>query len=214
MTRAGPWGAEGGPGIPGIVGSGRADRRRDFEALALPLAPALRATARTLVRDFSAADDLVQEALLRAYRSFDRFEPGTNARAWLFTILYSVVANTYRKTRVERDAVSLEELEARSLRRVELPDPSAHLAIEENVSRAHDAVRVADALARLPEPFRSAVVLVDIQEFSYGEAAAVVGCPIGTLRSRLFRGRRAIAALLSPTQEGADTSRSGETDLV
>jgi RNA polymerase sigma-70 factor (ECF subfamily) len=191
---------------------GNAARRRDFEALALPLGPSLRATARHLVRDSSAADDLVQEAFLRAYRSFDRFEPGTNIRAWLFTILFSVVVNAYRKARIEQDTVSIAELEARFDRGLELADPTAHLAIVENVSRVHDAVRVNQALAALPEPFRSAVVLVDIQEFPYEEAAAVIGCPIGTLRSRLFRGRRAIAALLATVYEDPNTSGSGGTD--
>jgi RNA polymerase sigma-70 factor (ECF subfamily) len=178
--------------------------------LALPIAPSLRATARHLVRDSSAADDLVQEAFLRAYRSFDRFEAGTNIRAWLFTILYSVVASAYRKARIERYVVSIEELEARFDRSVELPDPTAHLAIVESASRVHDARRVARALVLLPEPFRSAVVLVDVQEFSYEEAAAVVGCPLGTLRSRLFRGRRAIAALLAGGHEGG---RRGADDV-
>jgi RNA polymerase sigma-70 factor (ECF subfamily) len=182
--------------------------------LALPIAPSLRATARYLVRDSSAADDLVQEAFLRAYRSFDRFEPGTNIRAWLFTILYSVVASAYRKARIERETVSIEELEDRFHRSIELPDPRAHLAIVESASRVHETDRVAGALAALPELFRSAIVLVDVHEFSYEEAAAAVGCPVGTLRSRLFRGRRVIAALLSPTHEGPDTGGSGRGNGV
>ena len=156
----------------------------------------------------------MQEAFLRAYRSFDRFEPGTNIRAWLFTILYSVVANAHRRARSEQGTMSIEELEARFDHGVELVDPTAHIAIVENASRVYDAARVEHALAALPELFRRAVVLVDVQEFSYEEAAAVVGCPIGTLRSRLFRGRRAIAALLAGAHEDPNSSGRGGTDGV
>jgi len=158
-------------------------------------APALRAAARRLVRGAASADDLVQESLLRAYRTFDNFAPGTNARAWLFTILYSVFANTHRRARIERQTVPIEDLETRFDRGLELAQTTA-VAPLESVLRSEDLAQLERALDALPEPFRSAVLLVDLDELSYEDAAAIMTCPVGTLRSRLFRGRRALAALL------------------
>ncbi len=132
---------------------------------------------------------------MRAYRSFDAFEPGTNSRAWLFTILYSVCNDHHRRERI-RAAQSIEDFEERFGRPLAIEDPRAQRAILEQPElgwRGTDAER---ALSELPEPFRRAVELVDLAEFSYEEAAQVVGCPVGTLRSRLFRGRRALASVL------------------
>lgn len=182
-----------------------ARRRRDaFEELAVPLLPALSGTARRLLRDSSAVSDLVQETLLRAYRTFDNFAPGTNAKAWLLTILYSVFNNSYRKGIRERTTMSIEEYEARFDRALEIADPEAHRAIAENPSLSWGRSEVERAFDRLPEPYRTAVALVDIEELSYEEAAAALECPVGTLRSRLFRGRRALAAELTG---GADAVR-------
>lgn len=141
------------------------------------------------------ARDLLQETFLRAYRSFDSFEPGTNAKAWLFKIMYSVFVNAYRKRRRTPTVMSLEALEERYERVLEIPDHDAYRAVLQSVEPRWSA-DVADALEALPEPFRVAVVLVDVEELSYEDAASVAGCPIGTLRSRLFRGRRALAVAL------------------
>ena len=174
-----------------------AERRRTFERIALPLAPGLRAAARRLTRPAEAADDLVQETFLRAYRTFDSFVPGTNARAWLFTILYSIHANASQKQHTARGTVSMNEMESRFERGLEFPDPKAHHAVLDNARLAWDGSEAQRALAALPDPFRSAVVLVDLDELSYEEAAEVLGCPVGTLRSRLFRGRRVLAVALA-----------------
>jgi RNA polymerase sigma-70 factor (ECF subfamily) len=175
----------------------RAERRLAFEKLALPLAPQLRSAARRWCSHASAADDAVQETLLRAYRTFDAFTPGTNGRAWLFTILYSVCANERDRARI-RNNIALEEASEAMLADTMAPQPFAgDLA----------ASRVGRELNALAEPFRSAVVLVDLAGLSYQEAARAAACPIGTLRSRLARGRRALAeklAHLAPaTRRGA-----------
>jgi RNA polymerase sigma-70 factor, ECF subfamily len=163
----------------------QADKRARFEAEALPHLKALYGAALRLARDADEAGDLVQETCLRAYRTFDNFRPGTNSRAWLFTILYSVFINRRKKTSRET-AVSAEALEALYARHVEQPVPTEE-------AMAPDVVR---ALAALPEPFRMAVMLVDVQDLSHEQAAAVLRCPVATLRTRLFRARRQLFAAL------------------
>jgi len=166
----------------------RDDNRTRFEAAALPLIGTLHRTAFRLTRSREDAADVVQETFLRAYRTFSNFAPGTNCKAWLFTIMYSVFVNRYRKAKREPIPVSLEEVEERF-----------HLGVTAAWDSDQDAwdvgaewprTEVGNALDRLPESFRSAVVLVDLEELSYEEAAAVLSCPVGTLRSRLFRGRK------------------------
>lgn len=136
------------------------------------------------------ASDIVQETYLRAYRTFANFKEGTNCKAWLFTILYSIFVNKYRKDQREADTVSIEELEQTFHRTL------ADNAWETNfvaLTRSEldwQEPEVNRALAKLPEDFRSAVLLVDVEEFTYEEAAAALECPVGTLRSRLFRARR------------------------
>ena len=165
------------------------DARAPFEREILPHARVLYTAARRLVREDADARDLVQETFLRAYRTFAAFTPGTNARAWLFTILYSVFINRYRQAQRDPDLLSIEDLQERFHREL---GPPASL----RPASASTAARVEAALAALPETFRAAVVLVDVEEMSYEEAAAVAGCPVGTLRSRLFRARRLLASAL------------------
>ena len=167
----------------------QADRRAAFESIAMPHAQRLRASARRWFRHVATADDAVQETFLRAYRTFDAFEPGTNARAWLFTILYSVCANEHARAR-SRSATSLEDVTEELLYRSEQfaprgaePEPAGS--------------EVERALEALPEPFKSALISVDVEELTYEEAASALGCPVGTLRSRLSRGRRALAEKLA-----------------
>lgn len=171
------------------------DPRARFEALALPLLRPLYNTALRLTRRPEDASDVVQETCLRAYRTFANFSPGTNAKAWLFTIMYSVFVNRYRKEQRAPGTVPLEEAESgwagrrpASSGQPTLPGPE--------VTDLAPPVRL--ALDRLPEAFRSAVLLVDLEELSYEEAAAVLKCPVGTLRSRLFRARRALFLELRP----------------
>jgi RNA polymerase sigma-70 factor (ECF subfamily) len=167
------------------------DRRQRFETEALIHFKAVFNAACRLSRDRDRARDLAQEAMLRAYRTFDAFVPGTNARAWLLTIVYSVFVNQYHRQRREPAQISMEALEARHQRY--LADPGAHLAAStENWSEPE----VEAAVAELPEAFRGALLLVDVEELTYEEAATALGVPVGTVRSRLFRARRLLAAAL------------------
>jgi len=166
-------------------------RREEFEQLALTQAPSLYRTARRLARPPDEPGDLVQETLLRAYRTFDNFTPGTNARAWLFTILYSVASNLGDK-RARRPEVAVDTLDT-------APASAGQAGMDEAaiLGRIDAAPEIESALDELAEPFRHAVILVDIEEFSYEEAAGVMGCPVGTLRSRLFRARKSLFVSLS-----------------
>jgi RNA polymerase sigma-70 factor, ECF subfamily len=166
-----------------------ADLRTRFEETALPLLGSLYGAAVRLT-DRERAADLVQDTCLRAYRTFANFTPGTNAKAWLFTIMYSVFVNSYRKGRREPPVVSLDELEARFDRTLDVPDATAHVEILRNPELDWKGSEAERALQRLPEEFRAAVLLVDVEELTYEEAAQVAACPLGTLRSRLFRGRK------------------------
>ena len=181
--------------------SGELNRR--FEAEALPLLPGMHAAARRLTRNASDAEDLVQEAYLRAYRGFARFQPGTNLRAWLHRILMNTFINHYHKRRRLPELLLGEGNDHASLggRTVE-PDP-APSAEDLVVASLPDEV-VQEALALLPAQFRVAVLLADVQGFSYKEIAAIAGVPIGTVMSRLHRGRRALSKQLGPlAKEGS-----------
>ena len=174
-------------------------RRAEFESTTLPFMNGLHHTALRLTHGSDDAGDLVQETYLRAYRTYENFAPGTNCRGWLLTILYSVIYNEYHKARRQPTAVSIDDLEARFQRYLESPDDAGEAAATLPVAGA-SGVRmnpeVALALSRLPEEFRAAVLFVDVEGLSYDEAATVLRCPVGTVRSRLYRGRRLLFASL------------------
>jgi RNA polymerase sigma-70 factor (ECF subfamily) len=171
------------------------ERRRQFETIALPLMQRLYNTALHLTGDGDDAADVLQDTYLRAYRTFDNFRPGTNARAWLFTILYSVFINRRRKRRREVGPLPPDELEQRFQLYVEQPSHDAVGQPEAWGSRWPPEVR--QALGALPEVFRAAVLLVDVEELSYEEAAAALACPLGTVQSRVFRARRMLFSALA-----------------
>jgi RNA polymerase sigma-70 factor, ECF subfamily len=160
-------------------------REKSFEAEALPLLRALYGTAHRLTRNASDAEDLVQETYLRAYRSFDRYTPGTNIRAWLYTILHRVRADFGRRAGRSPDTVELEG-----------DGPGVEggqeaLALGGDISRALDS---------LPDPYRTAVVLRDVEELSYEEIATILSVPIGTVMSRIHRGRAFLRGALRGTK--------------
>jgi RNA polymerase sigma-70 factor (ECF subfamily) len=162
-----------------------AARCRDFESGALVHLDALYRTALRLTGNRADAEDLVQDACLRAFENFDRFKPGTNCRAWLFTIMRNVFLNRirYRGREVVTDSPELESAAA-SVRASNSENPEAEFfqrVVSGDVERA---------LRALPLAFREAVILVDLEGFSYREAAEALGCPVGTVMSRLYRGRR------------------------
>ena len=163
-----------------------------FEALALPFMSALYNKALHLTRRPEDAADLVQETYLRACRTFANFVEGTNGKAWLFTILYSIFINKYRKAQREPETVSIDELEGTYHR--ELADPAwdGEFDALAGLEKEWQGPEISQALGKLPEEFRAAVLLVDVEQLTYEEAAGVLNCPVGTLRSRLFRARRVL----------------------
>lgn len=159
----------------------REERLRRFEREAVPHLADVYRLARQMA-DAQRAPDLTQETYLRAWRYFDSFETGTNCRAWLFRILHNVWADHWR-----RAGPSVEEFEA---------EPSYDW--EEEFLNEEFSEEVEEALGQLPEVYRWAVLLADVSEFSYREIAEVLGCPVGTVMSRVNRGRRMLARLLRP----------------
>ena len=162
-----------------------ADSRRDFERDALPYLSAVYGFALRLTHRREDAYDLTQDTFLRAFQRFSAFTQGTNCKAWLFTITYSIFVNGYHRQRREPTALSIDHDVIAS---PNAPDGSGSAA-----ARAGTAADVEAALAELSSEFRSVVLLVDVEGLSYEEAADVLACPIGTVRSRLFRARTLLA---------------------
>lgn len=160
-----------------------AERLRRFEEEAVPHLADVYRLARQMA-DAESAHDLAQETYLRAWRYFDSFERGTNCRAWLFRILHNVWADQFRRQRFE------------ALDEESLAEP--YYDWEEEFLGGELSEELEGALGRLPEVYRWAVLLADVSELSYREIAGVLGCPVGTVMSRVARGRRTLARLLRP----------------
>jgi len=163
--------------------------------------------ARRLTRRRDDAEDLVQETFLRAYRTYGNFERGTNARAWLFTIMRSIWINKEDRVQRSPEEMTVSDLEQRRGRTIELVDERAQERVLENPNLESTPTEVEQAVGDLPEAFRMPLLLIDVGELTYEEAARVLECPVGTVRSRLSRGRKALASALSRT-DGCDGRRS------
>ncbi len=169
------------------------DERARFQTDALPLLDSLYAGALRMTRNPADAEDLVQETMLRAYRSFDRFEAGTNLKAWLYRIMTNAYINTYRKRQREPKKVSQDDVEEFDLyQELKDHDPAWDATPENLVLNSLVESDILDAIDDLPEQFRLAVVLSDIEGFSYAEMAEIMDVPLGTVMSRLHRGRKAL----------------------
>jgi len=171
------------------------DNRRAFEGAALALIESLYRTARRLTRAPADAEDLVQDTYLKAFRAADTFEPGTNLRAWLFTILHNTARNRARdraRDAVVVDSAAVEDaadgLAAHDLGT--LAGPGGGETPESLLLRETLAPELRAAIDALPEVFRAAVWLRDVEEFSYAEIADMLQVPPGTVMSRISRGRR------------------------
>ena len=163
------------------------DQDAAFEREALPWIDDVYRFALSLTRDESDADDVVQDTFLRAYRSWHTYLPGSDCRRWLFTICRNVFLRSRERARptVELDATDVDAAAAGSVYAT-----AAREGFEDIFSRLDLVPAISDALDRVPEPFRSALIIVDVEDQSYESAAEMLGVPIGTVRSRLFRGRR------------------------
>jgi RNA polymerase sigma-70 factor (ECF subfamily) len=166
------------------------DRVR-FEEEALELSDQVYRVARRLVGSREEAEDLMQETYARAFRSWQQYRPGTNLRAWLLRILTNLNIDRGRRLQRQPDAQPLEEGDYFLYNRLEsaLPDENPD---EERVLQRLSQNSVVDALSEVPHDFRDVVVLVDIGDFSYADAAQILDIPLGTVMSRLHRGRRAL----------------------
>src|SRR5437867_321045 len=173
---------------PGFPGAGK--RRREFEEQALPHLRPLYSRALRLSRNERDAEDLVQDTYLRAYRFFDRFEPGTNIRAWLYRILQNQFLNHLHDDKPATGAVDLEALaESHGISGSAFPHSPLRTP-EEEVLESVTAAEVGEALALLPPEYRRVVTMAFTEEKSYREIADALEIPIGTVMSRLHRGRK------------------------
>jgi RNA polymerase sigma-70 factor (ECF subfamily) len=174
------------------------DLKARFEAEAVPLRPRLYVTARRLTGNHADAEDLLQETYLRAYRGFSRFEPGTNLTAWLFRILRNTFIQGYRKRQCEPQTVPEDWARNSSPARRDV-GVSAETTVVESIPDE----RLQEALSALPERYLRVVLLFDVHGFSYKEIAGIVGVPLGTVMSRLHRGRSALRTRMRPSVDEA-----------
>ena len=168
-----------------------ADRRAAFEKEALVHLDALYRVALRLTGNASDADDLVQETMLKAYRSWDQYQPGTNAKGWLLTILRNSFINEYRRRTRHPETVDVDTIEPFAVfQDIQEDDPQGAFfdkIVDDEVLRAIDG---------LPEAFRETVVLSDVEGMSYQEIVKILGIPVGTVKSRLFRARQMLQGKL------------------
>jgi RNA polymerase sigma-70 factor, ECF subfamily len=174
-----------------------AERSARFTAEALPYLDALYSAALRYTRNPADAEDLVQDAYAKAYAAFHQFRPGTNLRAWLYRILTNTYINSYRKAQRRPDEVSADVTtpDGEFSLYDRISETTAKPAEVEVLERLTDT-EVKEALADLPEQFRMAVYLADVEGFSYAEIAEIMDSPIGTVMSRLHRGRAALQKAL------------------
>ena len=168
-----------------------------FADQAMEYMPALYSAAMRMTRNSSDAEDLVQETYLKAYRAFGSFEAGSNLKAWLYKILTNTFINAYRSRRRRPEVLDIEDVEDLYLyRRVGAPSAAAGESAEDVALSRFTDEDVKRALESLPEQFRIAVYLADVEQFSYKEIADIMEVPVGTVMSRIHRGRRALQKAL------------------
>ncbi|MDX1622051.1 MAG: sigma-70 family RNA polymerase sigma factor [Nitriliruptorales bacterium] len=170
------------------------ERRRLFEEQVIPHLDRLYGGALRYTRDPSDAEDLVQETVAKAYSAFHQFQQGTNLKAWLYRILHNTYINRYRKQQRRPQETLQDEIDDFSLYDVlSREDGSAETLVLDQITDEE----VQQALEDLPEQFRVAVYLADVEGFSYKEIAEIMNTPIGTVMSRLHRGRKALEKALT-----------------
>jgi RNA polymerase sigma-70 factor (ECF subfamily) len=182
-------------------------KRDAFAREALPHMDQVYTAGLYLTRNQDEAQELLQETFLRAYRFWHQFTPGTNCRAWLMTILHNIFRNRHRERYREQQKVEYDDT---------IHDTDSSASTDAAPTNPEDIVlaqfldaEVEEALKSLPAEFLEVIVLVDIQELTYEEAAAAIACPVGTIRSRLSRGRRLLQAALRQYAKERGYGRKG-----
>lgn len=171
------------------------EQKNQFEEIAFIYMDSLYSTALRLTRNTEEAEDLVQDTYLRAYRFFDKFQIGTNFKAWIFKILTNTFINKYRKMVRTPQQVQLEKVEF-GLENEDKGDAVEWSGFDEaNYEELFDD-DIKSALSQLSEEFRMVILLADVESFSYKEIAEIIDRPIGTVMSRLFRGRKMLQKVL------------------
>ncbi len=174
-----------------------AERRRMFQEQALPFMDQLYGAAMRMTRNPADAADLVQETFVKAFAAFAQFEQGTNLKAWLYRILTNTFINVYRKKQRDPYQGALDEMEDWQLGGAESATSTTGRSAEAEAIDRMPASAVKDALQAIPEDFRLAVYFADVEGFSYQEIADIMKTPVGTVMSRLHRGRRLLRDLLA-----------------
>ncbi|MEY3019030.1 MAG: hypothetical protein RLZZ272_14 [Actinomycetota bacterium] len=185
-----------------------AARRERFEDEVLPLLDRLYAAALRYTRNPTDAEDLVQETVVKAFRSFHQYEQGTNLKAWLYRVLHTTFLSMQRARGRRPLEATLEDVEGMGDAERAFSGSGVGASAESEALAAIGSDEIRDALAGLPAPFRLAVYLADVEGFAYRDIAEIMGTPVGTVMSRLHRGRTALRAALvrEGRAQGADVA--------